>query len=166
MTEVRRVYWDACCWIGLINGETTKLGGLEYVYKAAMKGEYQIWTSALSLAEVFKLKSEDNTRRPLDDGNLDAIDDMFRQDFVFITTVDLEIGFEARRLLRHTPGLRKAPDAIHLASALRWSVDALHTYDKGDLLRLSGKLKCRSGEWLTICEPDEPPTGPLSGKEP
>ena len=31
MTEQKRVYWDACAWLGLIKGETDKLSDLEDV---------------------------------------------------------------------------------------------------------------------------------------
>ncbi len=161
MTEIKRVYWDANCWLGLINGETARIGALQYVYEAARIGGYQIWTSTLSFVEVFRLKAEEGQPKPLGDANLDRIEEVFSQDFVQLVTLDMEIGREARRLLRITAGLGKRTDAVHLASALRWSVDAMHTYDKVDLLHLDGKLKCRSGQFLKICEPDSPDYGPL-----
>jgi predicted nucleic acid-binding protein len=159
--QIKRVYWDANCWLGLINGEAAKFNALEHVYDAAKTGTYQIWTSTLSYVEVFRLKSEEGHPKPLGDANLDIIERAFTQDFVQLVTLDMEVVREARRLLRLTLGLGKRTDAVHLASTLRWSVDAMHTYDKTDLLHLDGKLKCRSGEFLKICEPDPPDHGPL-----
>lgn len=69
---------------------------------------------------------------------------------------------EARRLLRgDLPALKKPNDAIHLASALWYSVDTFHTYDREDLLPLNGILECRNGKRLTVCKPpDRPPSPP------
>jgi hypothetical protein len=60
-----------------------------------------------------------------------------------------------------TPGLKKRTDAIHLASALKFSVDALHTYDGSDLLHLDGKVPDKKGRKLSICVPDKDSDGPL-----
>jgi predicted nucleic acid-binding protein len=86
---------------------------------------------------------------------------MFEQEFIKLVPVDLEVAKLARRLLREQDGLTKRPDAVHLASAIRWSLDTLHTYDGTDLLHLDSKLKTKSGQILRITPPDDPPDGPL-----
>jgi hypothetical protein len=59
------------------------------------------------------------------------------------------------------PALKKPNDAIHLASALWHSVDTFQTYDRDDLLPLTGMLECRDGKRITICKPpDRPPPPP------
>ncbi|MGE3142596.1 MAG: type II toxin-antitoxin system VapC family toxin [Hyphomonadaceae bacterium] len=159
MAELKRVYWDSCCWLGLINGEAKKIRAVDYVYNSAKAGGYEIWTSTISLIEVNRLSVEMNNPRPLADDGLDKIDEMFRQDCIKLIPLDMEIGLDARKLIRTS--IKNKYDAVHLASALRWSLDALHTYDNDDLLHLDGKLKCKNGLPLKICEPDDPPDGPL-----
>lgn len=153
MTAPLRVYWDSCCWIALINQEPGRLHPLEHFYSSARNGECEIWTSTLTLAEVYKIDPEKNAMRSLGDDGLDRIESMFMQDFVKLIPVDIFIGRDARRLLRDVSGLKKCPDAIHLASALRSSVDEMHTYDGKDLLVLDDKYRCRDGRILTICRP-------------
>jgi predicted nucleic acid-binding protein len=80
--------------------------------------------------EVFRLRSETNLLKPYDTANLDKIEEAFEQDFIKLVPVDAEVAKWARRLRREHPHLSKGPDAIHLASALRWSIETLHTYEE------------------------------------
>jgi predicted nucleic acid-binding protein len=164
MAELRRVYWDACVWLGLINGEPKKQRAVEYVYTAARSGAYEIWTSTMSYVEVYRIKGEELNPKPYSTSALDKIEEMFEQEFVKLIPIDVETAKLARRLLRENEGLKKRPDAIHLASAMRWSINTLHTYDGNDLLHLDGKLKTKNGTILRITVPDDPPDGPLFGK--
>ena len=166
MAELRRIYWDSCVWLGLINGEPKKKRAVEYTYNAAKTGSHEIWTSTLSHVEVFRIKGEEKNPKPYATGMLDKIEEMFEQDFIKLVPVDLEVAKLARRLLRENDGLTKRPDAVHLASAIRWSIDSLHTYDGNDLLHLDGKLKTKTGTVLRITLPDDPPDGPLFQTQP
>jgi len=159
-----KLYWDSCAWLGLLNGEPDKKRELEIVYGHAKAGNYQIWTSTLSMVEVRRLESEKNDQKPLSEENLKKIGDLFLQSFVMPIPLDVEIAVNARRLLRATSGLGKYQDAVHLASALKWNLPLLHTYDHDDLLHLSDKFECSSGEKLRICYPDETADGPLFAK--
>lgn len=161
MAELRRVYWDANVWLGLINGEPNKIRAVDYIYNAARTGTHEIWTSTLAFVEVFRIAGEEKLSKPYSDGNLDKIEEMFEQDFIKLVPVDVEVAKLARRLRREHSGLSKGPDAIHLASAIRWSVETLHTFDKADLLHLDNKLKMKSGLLLRIVKPEEPSAGPL-----
>ena len=164
MAELRKVYWDACVWLGLINGEPNKKRAVEYVYNSARAGTYEIWTSTMSYVEVYRIKGEELNPKPYPAGTLDKIEEMFEQDFIKLVPVDVEVAKLARRLLREHDKLKKRPDAIHLASAIRWSIEKLQTYDGYDLLHLDGKLKTKSGAILRITPPDDPPDGPLFQK--
>jgi predicted nucleic acid-binding protein len=151
MTERRRVYWDACAWLGLLNGEQDKIQALQHVWAKAEYGEVEIWTSALSLAEVYRLKCE-GTWTGLDAENDAKIDNLFDQHFVKVVQVDSEIARRAKRLLRSHAKLKKPSDAIHLATAIEWNLEQLHTYDGSDLLGLT--VKTANGADLEICKPD------------
>jgi predicted nucleic acid-binding protein len=161
MAELQRAYWDSCAWLGLINAEPAKVKSLEYIFEAARRGQYEIWTSTLAHVEVFRLKIEENLPKPYDEDSLDKIRAALEQPFVKLIPLDLEIGRKARQLRRDLSGLRSPADAIHLASALIKSVDPLHTWDGSHLLPFDGKLACKNGKLLRICVPSEPGHGPL-----
>lgn len=151
MTEPVKVYWDACAWLGLINGESEKQADLEFVWAKGEHGEAEIWTSAFSVAEVFKAKCE--KWEGLSPENDALIDSLFDQNFVKVVQVDLEIARLAKALLRTHAKLKKPSDAIHLATAVHWDLDQLHTYDSSDLLGL--QIQTVSGRDLTICKPSK-----------
>ncbi len=166
MAKGKRYYWDACAWLGLLNTEFAKHRELEIVWKAAERSECEILTSALSQVEVFKKKCEGQDSKPLSEENDQAIAEIFLQPHVTVAQLDAIVAESARALLRKHPELKKAPDAIHLATALFWDCDAMHTYDDENLTVLSGKERCRNGKPLQIHMPDETVYGPLfSGKK-
>lgn len=161
MAKPVRIYWDSCAWLGLINGEADKKRELEIVYGSARQGKYELWTSTLSIVEVRRLKSERYDTKPLSEDHRNTLRDLFRQPFVKPIPLAQDIAEDARDLFRRTEGLGKFPDAVHLASALRWNASVLHTYDNQDLLHLSMRFDCRNGEKLPISFPDETTDGPL-----
>lgn len=148
MTDRKRVYWDACAWLGLINGEADKAADLEVVWRKAERGQLEIWTSAFCLAEVYKVKCEDGNTG-LREGEDGQIDGLFEQDFVRVVQVDIEVSKCARRMLRNFDKLKKPSDAIHVATAVVWNLDQLHTYDSSDLLGL--QVSRADGRPLEIC---------------
>lgn len=161
MAKVKKVYWDTCAWLGLINGEPDKRRELEIVYDAARTGTYELWTSAWTMVECNRENTEMHLPKPIAPEGLARIRQFFQQPFIKRTPVDTPIANRAAELLRTTPKLGKKGDAVHLASALWWSVDALHTYDGNDLLHLSYKFTDRKGRLLLICTPHEATDGPL-----
>jgi len=86
-----------------------------------------------------------------------AFEDFILQNFVTRVQVDLDVGTLARRLLRAYPVIAKPQDGIHLATALLNNVDELHSYDRENLLGLSGKIDRKDGIKLQICHPPSRP---------
>lgn len=164
LAKLLRVYWDSCAWLGKLNGEADKKRELDIVYGNARRGTCELWTSTISIMEARRLKSENQDVKPLSTENLKHIRDMFRQVFVKMIPLSLDISEHARELVRATPGLSKWQDAVHLASALRWDAAVFHTYDKEDLLHLSEQFACRNGILLPITYPNETADGPLFAK--
>ncbi len=162
MADKLRYYWDACAWIGLIRQEADKIDVLRYVIDRAQKGEVEIWTSTFTLAEVFKKKC-DGEQKGLPTAEDQAFDDYVRQDYVQLAQVDLDIGTLARRVLRQYPKIRKPQDAIHVATALRYNIDELHTFDRDDLIALNGQIDRADGKKLIIGKPPSPPAPPGPG---
>jgi len=164
LADSAKVYWDSCAWLGLINGEQDRKRELQAVYDQARQGVVELWTSTLSIVEANRLVAEMQQPKPIPPDSIQALDEMLFQRFVKLVPVDTDIARRARGLLRETPKLGKKPDAIHLASAMRWNVAILHTYDGNDLVHLDGKFHCDDGTPLTICEPSDPTAGGLFAK--
>lgn len=157
MIDELQIYWDSCCWIGLINQEERWFGDLKSIFESAQRGEAQLWISTITILEVVKVPSEDGMPRPWPDANIAQVDNLFLQDYVSTVQLDQQIARKAREIYRSTPslGLRKQMDAIHLATALFYSVDEFHTDDGEDLLNLDKTLRSNDGRLLRICKPKD-----------
>jgi predicted nucleic acid-binding protein len=156
----RRVYWDSCTFLGLINQEPGKANHCTAVWKEAENDQTLIYTSFFSFAEVFKAKCE-GTAKPLAEEDDKEIERLLRQPWIRPILVDERIGVAARRAMRLHPECKKPSDAIHLVSALALNVDEMHTFDGSDLLGLDGKVMRADGKPLRICPPA---AGPVSAK--
>ena len=162
--SLKRVYWDACAWIALIQKEKIQKpnGTLEdreqmcrEVMESAKKGTLEILTSALCLAEVCKhpdlIKSQSS----------DKIAAFFERNFIFVINVDTAVGEHARSLMMGGYAGLKPPDAIHLATALLSpGIEEMHTFD-GRLLDLDQLLSKPTGEKLKVCKPGYGTPAPL-----
>ncbi len=162
-SKIKRVYWDSCNWISLIDPDNEvdkkKVEALEYVYQQAKNKEIEILTSTFTLAEVYRLKCE-SSKKQLPEDKDKIFEDFIDQEFVIPVAVTREIGIYARRLLRRTGGLKRPQDAIHLASAAISNVDELHTFDGNHLLHLDQQIDRKDGHKLRICLPELPPAKP------
>lgn len=150
----RRVYWDACTWIALIQREKIQSSEVtedremlcRSVLEAAKKGDIEIVTSTLSYAEVCKdpgVRSKDQS----------LITTFFENDYVLPINLDREVGERAHTLMRSGYTSLKPADAIHAASAAIANVEAMHTFDRV-LLVLDGLIDKKDGTKLKICKPD------------
>lgn len=155
MANSERVYWDACALLGLVNDEAGRKTELKNVYQQARNVQLEVWTSTISIVEANRLKPEPGNPKPISPDNLSTLDDVFFQPFVKLVALDILISRMVRKLIRETPGLGKKLDAIHLATALFWSLPIMHTYDGSDLLHLDREMKCRDGSYLRILEPSD-----------
>lgn len=149
----KRVYWDACTWIALIQKEKIQKGSriedretmCKAVIESAKRNKLEILTSAFCLAEV--CKNED-----LRDNSTDKIAEFFENDFILVVALDKNVGERARMLMLEGHAGLKPPDACHLATALIVNADQMHTFDQ-KLLDLNGLLDKSDGTKLTICKP-------------
>jgi len=107
--SARRVYWDACTFLGLINNEADKHSACLEVWQEATQGSTLIYTSFFTWSEVFKVKC-DGPAKPLDNQSDVAIHAMLSQAFIEGVVVDEGIGLAARQLMRKHPECKKPPD--------------------------------------------------------
>ena len=155
LASLPRYYWDACIWIELITqANEERVRRCRNVLQLAESGKAEIWTSALTLAEVFKRQcGTANASLPQDRDR--AFEDYIEKEFIKKVTVDVEVGTLARRLLRTYPELKKPPDAVHLASCLLHNLDELHTFDEKNLIKLDGRIKRKDRLTLAINPPPD-----------
>lgn len=159
--SVKRVCWDACTWIALIQREriTDTAGNLvedrysmsRAVIDAAKAGKIEIVISGLCLIEVNKdpaVRSEGH----------DTLADFFEHGYIITVGLDRFVGERGRSLMRSGLGGLKPQDAAHLATAAMSNVAELHTFDD-KLLALDRKIDKLDGSRLRICKPD-PNAGP------
>ena len=158
----RRIYWDSCCFLGLINSEANKHASCEAVWKEVVAGRTELHTSMLTRVEVFKAKCE-GPAKPLSDELDGRVEGFMAQQLVNYAVLDERTAIFAKTLMRGHPTCKKPTDAIHLATAFYLNVDVMHTYDGSDLIGLSGKLRLQNGGPLIIAEaaPIPPPSAPL-----
>ena len=165
LSEKPKYFWDACAWIALIQQEPGRFDDLSYVVDEARAGNVEIWTSNFTLAEVFK-RPCDGQQKGLSIVDDTAFESFMLQDVVIRVQVDFAVGSLARRLLRTYPTISKPQDAIHLATALLNNNDELHTFDRANLMGLSGKIARKDGGKLKICHPPKRPVPPVRAPMP
>jgi predicted nucleic acid-binding protein len=128
------IYWDSCVFIDLIEKtDVTRFQTLEAIVASAERGEVRIVTSALSLAEVSKLKNLST----LPEWKEKQVVQFFENEYVAVRNVDRVVAEAARAIIRgHNI---KPSDAVHVATALQAKVQVLHTYDD-KLLQLDKQI--------------------------
>lgn len=151
----KRVYWDACAWIAVIQDEKVTLSNGLFENRAAMgraviaeaaRGKIEIFTSAFCLIEVCKTRE---AKLQSDDGKIAAF---FENDYIVVVNVDRHTGEIGRRLMLSGYSKLKPADASHLAAAVVTNADEMHTFDER-LLNLDGVLNKVDGTKLRICKP-------------
>lgn len=113
--------------------ETGKVESCYGVIEAAEKGELQIITSALTIAEVLYLKGH----RKIAADSAEKVCRFFENDYIIIVTLDRYIAETARNFIWIYNVRPK--DSIHVATAIKAKVPILDTFDEG-LIKLSKKI--------------------------
>lgn len=156
----KRIYLCANAWISLIKKGEGRYQAVEQTIMSAKKGECEIWTSTISIAEVYKSHADGQEATVSDE----KIDSLFEQGYIQMVSADYLITKDARSLLRQYPVIKKPFDGIHLATALRYNCEEFHTFDGENLLSLDGKVDRLDGEKLVIKKPTLE-VGPLFDEE-
>lgn len=166
----KRIYWDACTWIALIQREriTDSSGVLiedrgamcRGIVNAAFAGAYEIATCSISCVEVWKQPT-------LEHPKTSQVADFFDHDFILLVSVDREAGLVARQLMSAGYSKLRPMDACHIAAAVLCMAQEMHTFDE-KILALDGLIDKPDGSRLRICKPGEggPPLPLLNGVPP
>jgi predicted nucleic acid-binding protein len=143
------VYLDSSVIIAWLQNEiraNQEMEGVEYCINRINNNEIKAITSVNTLTEIlpgtFPVGSYDLFMRTV----------ARRRNFEFIGT-DIRISTLAQDIRNYYHALNKkmkTPDANHLATAIHNNVDVFYTFDRDDLLPLSGNV---AGHNLIICKP-------------
>jgi predicted nucleic acid-binding protein len=117
------IYWDSCVFLDRLKRHPQRIDVLEAITDAADAGDLLIVTSSITIAEVARLPDIDLTT----DQQATTINAFFEHPWISVRFVDEVIAKEAQRLKR-IEGVSTC-DAVHLATALRYRIPVMHTYD-------------------------------------
>ncbi len=135
------IYWDSCVYISCIQQDPARYPVLRAFLGVAESRKIFLVASALVVAEVVKLNC---SPEPINK-QADLIREFFENDYIEVRSVDRAIAEEAAKICRSHD--IRPPDAVHVATALKFQCTCLQTYDgenpkpKGKyLLPLDGKV--------------------------
>jgi predicted nucleic acid-binding protein len=133
----QKPYVESSVFIAFIKGEKLGKKGehdckkiFDSIIEAAKAGDFKIFTSALTIAEVFKNKKGPS----LSDAENEDLRPYFREEYIQLVEIDREVGERANELCRthkpkpNFPALRPN-DAIHIASAEKAGCEKILAYD-------------------------------------
>lgn len=154
MTPTTRVCWDSCVIIDYIQKTDGRYDILREIVDQARSGEVVLVVSALACAEVYKIDKD----KPLSADDERKIKDFFENEYVSVRNVTRFIGMHAAKIAREH-GL-PPPDAIHVATALKYKCSVLHTYDGCGVRKKRKHLLKHDREIGSPPLPIEEPRGP------
>lgn len=143
---MKYIYWDSNCFLVYLKGEEHGRDAIMGVLQAVERGDAQLVTSAFTMVEVVKLKTE-NAEGPyyIDGSRREDLENCFSpQNGVVIVNVDRLTATMARQAVWDFGVDPK--DAIHVGSALQFMKTAMNdgdefvfqTFDKKFLKRMAG----------------------------
>lgn len=133
MPKPAKLYWDACVFLSLIEGTVGRIPVIEGIIDEQKRGDVEIYTSAISIAEVAFAKAEKDNKI-LDPAVEATIDKLWQPASPFkIVDAYSALMFDAKSLMREAHGedgwALKPADAIHLVTAKKVGADVFQTYD-------------------------------------
>ena len=141
-------YWDANIFLAWLKNERRKPGemeGLAEVIAVIDRQEAIVMTSVMTRTEVLESSLPPHAQnlfgRIFDRPNVVSVD---------VTAPISNLAHQIRDFYRQNGRSLKAPDSIHLATAINCKADEFHTFDEDDLIPLNGNV---AGHRLIICKP-------------
>jgi predicted nucleic acid-binding protein len=129
--KVEKRYWDSSVIAAYLNNEHGRASVCQSILDEAEQGKILIYTSALTIAEVLKLKHV----KPISKENRAKVFEFFQNNYIKIIQVTRWIAYDAQELVWEKGIPPK--DAIHVASALKQKLEIMESYDYDDLIKKS-----------------------------
>ena len=163
------IYWDTSVLLAWIKNESRpnrEMDGVDDVADDIQKNHFILLTSVITDTEVLQSTLSDEAKTKLRDYFKRRNCQMVNADHR-ITRLSSEIRdyYQQQKKRDGLPSLT-TPDAIHLATAIHYTVKEFHTFDERDdpkkrraLIPLSGNV---AGHNLIICKPPIPTMSQIS----
>ena len=116
----------------------------ERIVKDAERGDYYLYTSTITLAEVRRIREK---REQLSQNEIAIVQVFFENEYIRLVEVSREVG-EKAQILGAQYGIYPM-DAIHLATAIQHECDVLLVWDK----RFSSRFQDAPVEGVSVKEP-------------
>ncbi len=139
-----RRYWDSDCFLGWLEQENDKAEACKQVLELSKRGKIEIVTSALTLAEVLRMRG--HARITLE--RRTTVREFFGRRYIIVIPILREIAERSQDLV-WDHGI-KPKDALHVASAISAGLKLFNTFDI-DLISKSGTI---GGSVLVIEKPN------------
>ena len=123
MTLERR-YWDSDCFLGWLQAEDGKIDPCRQVLSLAARGDVEIITSALTIAEVLHLRG----RQPIPADKRQQVIDFFKRSYIIPMSITRRIAEDSCDLV-WDHGI-DPKDALHVITAIKAKVDVFNTFDQ------------------------------------
>ena len=134
MKPIKR-YWDSSVFLAWLLPEEKRVPACRDVLEAAEEGRIKIYTSAVTLTEVIKLKGQP----PLKADQEKMIADFFKRSCFVVHSATRFVAERARALIWEFPNVHPK-DSIHLATALEAGIVLVDTFDEAHMIPLDGKI--------------------------
>jgi predicted nucleic acid-binding protein len=146
-TKRRKYYWDASLFLAWLKNEPldpSEIAGIEEVVRSIHGGKASLFTSVTTQSEVLESRITEEQKR--------QFENLFKRRNVVMMDVDIRVASLGGQIRNHYAGHGikvSTPDSWHLATALHFEADELHSTDH-HLLRFNGDV---AGHKLNICVP-------------
>ena len=139
MASVERIrrFWDASCFLALLNDEAGA-EDCEQILEQAKQSRTDVYVSPVVQVEVVRPKRSPS---PVPREARNRIREFFENDYIKWRMIDRNIANESQRLCWDYN--LHPRDALHLAVALDLRCDLLETFDR-DLLKWDGRISSSS----------------------
>lgn len=150
----QKIYCDSCVFLAVLKEEENRVHVINALFDQAKKGQIQIFTSALTIAEVLNLQGY---KSPITKEDREMVRELFRMlddkdnQLFEIFNVDPALAKRAQDIV-WDHGI-KPKDAIHVTTALVYEANVFYSYD--NTLCNKGLLETNFGR-VQLSEPQPP----------
>ena len=142
-------YWDSSVILAWISNESRKHGemeGLAEIVRMVTNNDAIVITSVATRTEVLKADLSNDSQA--------LFDRLFQRQNMEFKDITTPISDLASEILKHYKQANQKnmsfADAQHLATAIIFKVDEVHTFDEKHMISMSGNV---AGHTLKICKP-------------
>ncbi len=122
----RRVYLDSSVFLAFLNGNEQYSPHAKSTIEAAERGELEVWTSYLTMAEVTKRRGLQFPRATNDERN---VTQLFQNPVIKFVAIEYVVGVYSQQIIWD---FQKQPrDALHLAAAVFAKCEVVYAIDGG-----------------------------------